>query len=383
MKRPPTANRTILLWVIKIAAVWQFFLIIIEALGRLFIPFSQRFVYYGTRFEPSLLWSRANFDGIHYLEIARHGYGLYQQAFFPLYPLAVRAAGQILPGYLWGGLLVSWASLIGALFFLYKLVAADHGEPTARRVVWFFLLFPTAFFMASVYTESFFLFFTIGSFYAARTRRWLWAGILGAFASASRVVGVFLFPALMVGYWLHLPADNRRYPKAYAAAWPLLLIPVGLAVYMFYLYFQSGDPLMFFHVQSNFGAGRTDDKLILLYQVFWRYAKMLLTVEWFSLTYFVVFLEVLSGAVFLILTGLVLRRRWWSYAVFMTLAYLTPTLTGTFSSFPRYALGLFPGFILLGVWAEKRLWLRRLYPAISAPLLVISWWLFSRGYWLS
>jgi hypothetical protein len=48
---------------------------------------------------------------------------------------------------------------------------------------------------------------------------------------------------------------------------------------MYYLKANFGDPLLFFRVQPHFGAGRAGGRLILLYQVFWRYLKMLLTVE--------------------------------------------------------------------------------------------------------
>src|SRR3990167_11451176 len=39
---------------------------------------------------PQFLSSLANFDGVHYLLIARQGYVQYEQAFFPLYPLFIR-----------------------------------------------------------------------------------------------------------------------------------------------------------------------------------------------------------------------------------------------------------------------------------------------------
>jgi hypothetical protein len=144
-----------------------------------------------------------------------------------------------------------------------------------------------------------------------------------------------------------------------------------------------GDPLMFLHVQPYFGAGREAGRIILLYQVFWRYLKMLITVDKLTLTYFVVILEFLTGIGFLVLTVFTYFRRWYSYLVFMALAYIVPTLTGTFSSMPRYVLILFPGFILLALWAEKYRWVKILYPIFAIPLLIFCLILFTRGYWIA
>ena len=140
---------------------------------------------------------------------------------------------------------------------------------------------------------------------------------------------------------------------------------------------------MFVHVQTFFGAGRSSDKIILLYQVFWRYFKMLVTVEKHTLTYFVVVMEFTSAVIFLTLIIFTYLKRWYSYLIFMALAFIAPTLTGTFSSLSRYVLVLFPGFIILSLWAEKYRWLRILYPILAIPLLIFCLILFTRGYWVA
>jgi len=151
---------------------------------------------------------------------------------------------------------------------------------------------------------------------------------------------------------------------------------------MRFLQIQFGDPFMFFHVQPYFGAGREGDKLILLYQVFWRYFKMLWTVQKLSFTYFVVVLEFLVGLGFLALLFLGYRKRvCFSYLVFAFFSYLTPTLTGSFSSMPRYALTLFPCFITLGLTENKII--RYLLLVISFLLLIVCTILFSQGYWIA
>jgi len=381
-------NQQGVFFILSVFFVWQILVAGIIFLGERFIPTTHQYLYIEDKkvLTPRFLWSRANFDGLHYLGIAGSGYGLYQQAFFPFYPYLIRLLSVYLGGRsLIAGLIISWLSFLFSLFFFYRLIRLDWEEKIARRAIFYLLLFPTAFFFSMVYTESLFLLLVLGSFYFARTKRWWLAGVLGAFASATRLPGVFLLPALGVEFWQQRKASRK--PKRgfhfLIAALPLFLIPLGLFFYMHFLQTRFHDPLMFLHVQPYFGAGRVVGKIILLYQVFWRYIKMLITVDKLTPTYFVVVLEALTAVVFLILTIFVYLRRWFAEAVFMGLVYITPTLTGTFSSLPRYVLVLFPGFILLALWAEKYKLIRILYPVISLILFIISLIFFTRGYWIA
>lgn len=404
------SNRRILKFIFLIFIIWQVAIAVIVTFGQRYFPTTGQYLYTEKKvINPPWLWNRANFDGIHYLDIARKGYGVYQQAFFPLYPRLIRFLSSYLDQRsLVAGMAISWLSLFLALSFFYKLIRLDWKEKIAERAIFYLLIFPTAFFFSMVYTESLFLFLVLASFYFARkkvplkagsyfarTKKWWLAGIFGALASATRLPGVFLFPALLVEWWQQRQTKkprNQGTKKQQVLQFlslsvlqliPIFLIPLGLIYYMRFLAINYQDSLMFLHVQRYFGAGRETDKLILLYQVFWRYFKMLVTVDKFTTTYFVCVLEFLTGLVFLFLTIFVYLRRWFSYLTFMALAYITPTLTGTFLSLPRFALIFFPGFILLSLWAEKYKIVRVLYPFIAIPLLIISLLFFTRGYWLA
>ena len=150
---------------------------------------------------------------------------------------------------------------------------------------------------------------------------------------------------------------------------------------MHYLAKNFSDALYFIHAQPVFGAQRSADKLILLYQVFWRYTKMIFTVEPKSLLYYTVSQEFILSLAFLFLMIISYKKTRLSYAVFATLAYIVPTLTGTLSSMPRYVLVMFPAFIVLGQIRNKAL--RVTLYALSAALLAINLSLFTRGYWVS
>ncbi len=205
------------------------------------------------------LW--AHWDGEHYMRLARSGYlsepDNVSPAFFPLYPLLIRAfaslfGGPIEPGALtlWGTLL-SLLSLPAALFFVYRIAEAGWGTRTARGTVLTLAFFPTAFFLNAAYTESLFLALSAGSLWAGMVRRdLLLACLLAGLATATRNVGIFLLVPLAYE-WL----ANARYYRWRGAY--LLLAPSGLLAYMAYLWWSFGEPLLFYTEQRDWNRAAT------------------------------------------------------------------------------------------------------------------------------
>ena len=383
-------NKDTLVFVFWSFLAWRIWLQVFLWLGWFILPLKEMLL--GGRMNNFLvhpgLWAWANFDGEHYLAIANHGYGNFEQAFFPFFPWLIRTlvypVRESLFALLISGLSISHLSFLVSLFLLYRLVCLDFEKKTAQLTILFLLVFPTSFFFGSVYTESLFLALILGSFYAARKKQWWLAGILGALASGTRVVGIFLLPALLWEYVDHHKNSNYKLLITNYKFWlnlvSILLISVGLLLYMRFLSINYQDPLMFLHVQPAYGAQRVADKIILLYQVFWRYFKMIATTKWDPL-YFTVWLEFLTGAGFLVLLVFsYFKKIRLSYLLFAVLAYITPTLTGTFSSMPRYVLILFPCFIAMALIKNKIF--RTLLFVVSCLLLAIATIFFTRGYFV-
>src|SRR6266516_760197 len=119
---------------------------------------------------------QARWDTDFYYSIATTGYHwnpavfLHQNVvFFPLYPLLMRWGGALLGGHpLLAGTIVSLAAFAGAISVLYRLAAHELGEEKAWPVILLMSTYPVAMFYSVSYTESFFLFLTVSSFYAMR-----------------------------------------------------------------------------------------------------------------------------------------------------------------------------------------------------------------------
>jgi Mannosyltransferase (PIG-V) len=188
----------------------------------------------------------ARWDSVWYLAIANDGYPAddpRRAAFFPLYPLLVRAANTVVREPILAGTLVSLACFAVALVLLHRLTALELGAPAARMTVWALALFPGAVFFSAVYSEALYLALSVGCLYAARTGRWGMAGMAGALGAATRSAGVLLVVPLAV-LWL---ARGERRPRD--AAW-IAVVPLGLVAFCAALAVGGGDALAPFHAQD-------------------------------------------------------------------------------------------------------------------------------------
>ncbi|KKT42779.1 MAG: hypothetical protein UW64_C0003G0025 [Microgenomates group bacterium GW2011_GWC1_44_37] len=369
----------------KLVLGWRVLLVLIALPAMFLLPPRTRFT--NLTEKPSLgnvfsMWS--NFDGLHYLDLAQYGYGYQHKtdmdyAFFPVYPWVV-GTFNFFGNYLATGLIYSHLFLILALYFLYRLVLMDFSKKVARLTIILTLIFPTAFFFGSVYTESLFLLLVVLTFYLVRRQHFFLACLLAAVASATRITGIFLWPALIYEFWLTYGKDLRRSINL-SALW-LLLPPLGLLSFMRFQYLKTGDPLFFFHIQSVFG-GRTVDKLILLHQVFFRYLKMLMFTDWDPL-YFTVVLEILSAVLIVSVLIFFFKKIRFSYWLFVLLSFLLPTFSGTFMSMPRFTLVLFPVFMVLAYWLEKQHpFIKYTFYAVCVLTSILSVIFFTRGYFVA
>jgi hypothetical protein len=196
-----------------------------------------------------LLAPLARWDAVWYLRVAESGYGdsSPRAAFFPLYPLLVRAvatpAGGSKAALLVASYLVSLAAFLAALVLLHKLTELELGRRLARPVLLLLALFPAALYFGAPYSESLFLLLAVGAFYAARTGRWAWAGTCAGLASATRSAGLLLLIPLAMIWW------GSRQRRGRDAAW-LLLAPLGIGAYAAWLGLVEGDALRFLDVQG-------------------------------------------------------------------------------------------------------------------------------------
>lgn len=345
--------------------------------------------YLGVNLSPEndhyLLWVWANFDGKHYINVAQFGYQRFDFAFFPLYSVLIFSINKIFSiHYIPAGIIISTLSFFGALVFLYKISLIDFDKRVASLALFFISFFPLSFFYHSVYTDSLFLMFTTASFYFARKKRWIWAGIFGGLATATRLTGMAILPALAVEWYLQNRISKQGLKETFVlflrkAVFPLTLAASGFIAYSLYLHFNYGNWLLF---QKSMVAW-SQDQFIFPPQVIFRYLKIFFSVSPGLLEYWIAVLEFVSFFAYLFIAVYVWIKVRISYGVFMVILLMLVTFTGTLAGNPRYILHLFPAFIGLAVLSKNQSLLKYALTTVFIILGFILTIIFTRGYFVT
>ena len=177
-----------------------------------------------------------------FLRIAEHGYSTEQApAFFPVYPMLVRALGWVVRNDAAAGMLISLAAAGGCAVLLERIARRRLRGDGPRTVIVLFAFYPLAFVFTAVYSDSLFLLFVLLAFDVADRGHALVAGIAAALAVDTRLLGLALVPALAIVFW---PSPRRLAP--------LLLVPLGLGLWMLYLHQHYGDAFAFSHAEERY-----------------------------------------------------------------------------------------------------------------------------------
>ena len=337
----------------------------------------------------------AHWDGAWYSEIATHGYSVRapeSTAFFPLYPMFVRSGGSLAGGPAVWGILISLLCTAFALYFVYRLAENLYDARAARASTLALAYFPTAYFLNAVYTEALFLALTAGAVWAARVRgNLLLAGLFGALATATRNLGVLLLIPLLFEWVRRRETFGLR-----GLAW-LSIVPAGLVAYALFLRQRFGEPFVFAHQQSAYWEREFTAPLTTLGRA-WQDAGAGMK---YVLDPSALFLGVPAGPsleasntlnlVFLVffllvmLVGLaVLPQELFVYALLIVLLpVLTPAPQFPLMSLPRFVLGAFPVFLMLGYLLSRSRLAMISYLVLASGLGIALTALFTTWRWVA
>lgn len=206
-----------------------------------------------------------------YLNTINHGYDVEPPAipgadranwaFFPLYPAISAIVARLtgLPGF-WSGTLVSFACTVGITIvsILYRIETRPASKPENWAVV--LVLYPFSLYFIFAYTESIYALFLLILLYKFERQAQTGMVISASLLAATRPTGVLSFPfvALILLYHLYqslrVGSDTRtKIDSVTNQIFLLLLMPLGLSLFLLYLFYLVGDPLAFAHVEIAWG----------------------------------------------------------------------------------------------------------------------------------
>jgi hypothetical protein len=342
---------------------------------------------HGLAAEPWRRW-----DALWFLKTARDGYSFSSEAqsnvtVFPLYPILISGFSGLGLDPILAGMLISNISLFFAIFFILSLIWERAGEQTAVRATAALLLFPSAFVLSGVYSESLFLCAAAGAMYFARRRDWAQAALCGFMAAFTRFAGIILIIPLLIELFDSLGRGLPAAPVQGAAGaggntqarglglpgiaepqlgthksrahglW-LLLIPLAPLLFFLYLQQRTGSFFAYFMAQAHWQKNLAWPWIGLGWEI--------TTSPWRLDTYLNV-----GGVLLFSALGVSVWRRfgafWGSYVI---LGILMPVCASRWIGMPRYLLVLFPAFAALAC-AFRRRWAFLAWIAASMFLLAV------------
>ena len=205
--------------------------------------------------------------------LADHGYPTHVShiqttlGFLPMYPLVVWAVShafvvplaryEILSATI-AGVIVSGAGGLIATVLVQRLATGWWGEHTGRKAVLIFCLFPGSVVFSMVYGEGLMLPLAAGCILALQKRRWLLAGSLAAFATATEPEALVLVVVCAVSALLELRRRGFTSPAGLASLLAPALSVLGAASFAGFLWLWTGSPFASLIAQRDGWSERTD-----------------------------------------------------------------------------------------------------------------------------
>jgi putative flippase GtrA len=364
----------LLVWSVGLVASWRLLLEIINQIAQ--------YVFNGKLPGLDNLLRWANWDGGWYFNINNIGYtrvpnelGQENIAFFPGFPEMTGTIARIVHlDYITVGLILNVLLTVALVYLLMKLaelLATVCGVAKQKRSIALLsaitlLLFPASFFLAAYYAEAMLVLGFIGAVYfTLRKRLWLAVPFM-IIATASKVMGVIVVATVMtiiLEQWRRERGGGGNLTKAWAIA---SLGLSGLLAYMAYLWVRFGDPLLFYHVQQEWGRNGHGFFLSRLFKDY--YAHIFNPAHFGGVYGYSINLCWMLTPVVLGVIAFITWRRYKMYwpAVLSGLAMLIPLSTGIPAGLYRYALVAAP------IIPFAIIWLRSFRPPVLYGLLAIS-----------
>lgn len=323
----------------------------------------------------------SKWDAGWYIQIARNGYETYplldgsampyvSWAFFPLYPLLLSLVHNLLPmlGYNTAAMLISNIFLVVALIYI-ALYLENINKKSIILVVYFLMIFGAYNFYYSIaYTESLFVMLIAMSLYYTDRKQWIIAGACCGLLSMTKTVGVLFFFCILYEMY----SETCKYKKNIVQATlkimqdgkkilSLFLCPLGLFIYMMYLYMHTGDAFGFSHAQKTWG----------------RKSELPFTVIYNGLSSGDIFTILITLVCILGLIGVIYFAIKKQYKEMIILGFMTvPGLFSGVNSVPRYVVGSLVFFFFISELIVKTNKLKYVCLCISAivgVVLVFGW----------
>lgn len=339
----------------------------------------------------SLISAFKTWDGQHYLFLIEKGYhkNNISNTFYPLFPAGVSLLNLLIKNSTLSGLIISniFSILSMYYFFLFAKILLKN-EQKALVSLLLLLSFPTAFYLSLIYSESLFLFLTSAFFYYLYSRKYFLASIFALFIPISRPIGVLIIFPYFVFWVSSMWKQSRENIKTFLIeffktkhTYYLIAPLIGFIAYLIFMQITTGSYFEGFRMES-YNVGHWDianvlNPLLFFVNLFFPESSALhgFTNSIIDRVFFVCY------CIFLYFIYKKLDKTMFVYALVMG---MVPIL-GSFMSYTRYVLMVFPIFMVLAKFYDKSKYKLLFYPTLLLFIVIqiIFLIMHSLNYWVA
>lgn len=285
------------------------------------------------------IWSSSS-DTAHYLLIAQNGYEFGNKTLFPLWPIVLKVFGAnpLIAK------ILSIALTLGFFIILIKLVKNLNYQKHTQTIILSLIAFPSSYMLLTPMSEPLYLFLNAITIFFGEKKKYFYAALFAALASATRSIGILLTLYLAI----KIIKEGRQNIKKYW--WTLFIAPLGFVLFSLYLQLSFGDFALFYKEQTAWGRSLGFESILNLFgemqttlgQILGPVKPVPINLLHFGLIFFFIFLAINAYKK--------INIALWIYCCF---AIIVPLASGTSIAISRYLLAAFPLFIPLGEFFEK------------------------------
>lgn len=336
-------------------------------------PFNK--LYYSPNFiyppgeSASLKTAYKTWDAQHFLYISEKGYhkGNDSNAFSPLYPLLIFVLDSVTKNSFTAGLLISNVCSLVAFYLFFIVTSQWFDEKIARKSLIFLLCFPTSFFFSLIYSESLFFLLIMLFFHFLTQKKIMIASLIALLIPLTRLVGIFIifpflswyifsFSQLTLYHEVKDVAQKFLKKEALALTFPFL----GLGVVIIVMYLLTGDFFAQFDAQKQFISHYSLFSLLNPFSFIRSFFAFPLVLGGFTNSLF----DRIFFVGFVMLLFFMLKRVNIILFIFSVAFGILPVLSGSFMSYMRYLVIIFPIYIALAKMTNEKK-----YAFLQFPLL--------------
>ena len=320
------------------------------------------------------MWVRWDAGWYEQIALREYNYSPTQQsaaAYFPLYPLSMRAVMLTGANVFLSGIFLTF--LFGACaVMVFSRWASVMKPEQASLATWLLVLWPFFFYIVgAVYSDALFLLCVTSAFLNLERGRVGWATFFGALATATRPIA----PAVVLGLLVrHLEKRRQAGEPIRVCDFLPLGSALGLVSFMAFLWWKFGDPIGFATTQAGWQQ-LSGPAAIFKYGALSKMRPIDLTFPFFHAL-------LAFGA---LASAWPMRKSLgWGYAVYTAVAVGIPIISSRdFIGLGRYAIAVFPFFLQFALVLEPQKKRTIAWLAFSGVMLVWMTSRFAMGFYTS